>query len=204
MLDDLFSPTAAGIARVALPVPVDQLFDYAIPPAQAAKVGIGHRVRVPFESRVLTGVIVELAAQPSRGARGRLRSIERVVDSEPVLSASLITILGEEAKAVLCPIGTALAAAIPAGSAPRTLRGVGLTPRGRDALRLGAVTGDALRLLQLLEDGPLAPQTLRHRAGAAATALPLLEKDRLVAAEVLERGPRVRAARVRIASVRPA
>jgi primosomal protein N' (replication factor Y) len=203
MLDDLFSPTSAGIARVALPVPVDRLFDYAIPPAQAAMVGVGQRVRVPFESRSLTGVIVELAAQPSREARGRLRSIERVVDSEPVLPASLITILVEEAKAVLCPLGIALAAAIPAGSAPRALRGTGLTPRGRDALRLGAATGDALRVLRLLEEGPLASQTLRHRAGAAATALPLLEKDRLVAPVVLERGPRVRAARVRMASVRP-
>jgi primosomal protein N' (replication factor Y) len=203
MLDDLFSPTAAGIARVALPVPVDRLFDYAIPPDQVTKAGVGHRVRVPFESRILTGVIVELATRPSREARGRLRSIERVVDSEPVLSASLITILGEEAEAVLCPLGIALAAAIPAGSAPRTLRGTGLTQRGRDALRLGAVTGNALRVLQLLEDGPLPPQTLRRRAGDAASALPLLEKDRLVADEVLERGPRVRAARVRVASVRP-
>ena len=202
MLDDLFSPPAAGIARVALPVPVDQLFDYAIPPAQAAEVGVGQRVRVPFETRILTGVIIELAAQPSRDARGRLRSIERVVDSEPVLPASLITILREEARAVLCPLGIALAAAIPAGSAPRTLRGAGLTPRGRDALRLGAAAGDALRVLQLLEDGPLAPQTLRRRAGAAAAALPLLEKDRLVAPVFLERGPRVRAARVRVATVR--
>jgi len=203
MLDDLFPPPAAGIARVALPVPVDQLFDYAIPPAQAEKVEVGQRVRVPFDTRILTGVIVELAAQPSRDARGRLRSIERVVDSEPVLPSSLITILREEAEAVLCPLGIALAAAIPAGSAPRTLRGMGLTPRGRDALRLGAAAGDALRLLRLLEEGPLAPQTLRRRAGAAAAALPLLEKDRLVAPVVLERGPRVRAARVRVASVKP-
>jgi primosomal protein N' (replication factor Y) len=203
MLDDLFSPPAAGIARVALPVPVDRLFDYAIPAARAAEVGVGQRVRVPFETRTLTGVIVELVAQPSRGARGRLRSIERVIDSEPVLSPSLITILREEAEAVLCPLGIALAAAIPAGSAPRVLRGMGLTPRGREALRLGAATGGALRVLRLLEEGPLAPQALHRRAGADAATLPLLEKDRLVAPVVLERGPRVRADRVRIATVRP-
>ena len=202
MLDDLFSPASAGIARVALPVPVDRLFDYAIPPDQAAKVGVGHRVRVPFEKRTLTGVIVELAAEPSREARGRLRSLERVIDSEPVVSPSLVTILREEAAAVLSPVGIALAAAIPAGSAPRALRGTGLTPRGREALRLGAVSGDALLLLRLLGDGPLAPEALRRRAGGAAATLPLLEKDGLVAAVVLERGPRVREARVRVAAVR--
>jgi primosomal protein N' (replication factor Y) len=203
MLDDLFSSPAAGTARVALPVPVDRLFDYAIPSAEAAMVGVGHRVRVPFETRILTGVVVELVSQPSRAARRRLRSIERVLDSEPVLSPSMIDILREEAEAVLCPLGIALAAAIPAGSAPRTLRGMGLTPRGHQALRLGAATGDTLRLLRLLEEGPLAPDTLRRRAGDAASALPLLEKDRLVAPVVLERGPRVRAARVRIATLRP-
>jgi len=202
MLDDLFSPPAAGIARVALPIPVDQLFDYAISPAQANQVGVGQRVRVRFETRTLTGVIVEVAAQPSREARGRLRSIERVIDSEPVLSPSLITILGEEAEAVLCPLGIALAAAIPAGSAPRTLRAMDLTPRGREALRLGAASGDALRVLQLLEGGPLAPQVLRRRVGNAASALPLLEKDRLVVPVVLERSPRVRAACVRVATIR--
>ena len=132
MVDDLFSPPAAGIARVALPIPVDQLFDYAIPPTLAAEVGVGHRVRVPFETRRLTGVIVEIAARPSRGARRRLRSIENVIDSEPVLSAPLITILREEAEAVLCPLGIALAAAIPSGTAPRAVRGMELTPRGRE------------------------------------------------------------------------
>jgi len=203
MLDDLFSSPVAGTARVALPIPVDRLFDYAIPSEQEATVGVGHRVRVPFESRTLTGVVVELTSQPSRGARGRLRSIERVLDPEPVLSASMITILREEAKAVLCPLGIALAAAIPSGSAPRSLRGMGLTPRGREALRLRAATGDILRLLRLLEEGPLALGVLRRRAGAAAAALPLLERDRLVAPVALERGPRVRAARVRIATLRP-
>jgi primosomal protein N' (replication factor Y) len=203
MVDDLFSPPASGIARVALPVPVDQLFDYAIPPAQAGKVGVGQRVRVPFETRTLTGVIVDLADQPSRGARGRLRSIERVVDPEPVLSPSLITILREEAEAVLCPLGIALATAIPAGSAPRTLPGIELTPRGREALRLGVATGGALRVLRLLEDAPLAPRALRRRAGDDDALIPLLEKDGLLAPVALECGPRVRPARVRVASVRP-
>ncbi len=203
MVDDLFSPPAAGIARVALPVPVDQLFDYAIPAAEAAKVGVGQRVRVPFETRSLTGVVVELTAEPSAASRGRLRSIERVIDSEPVLSPSLIQILGEEAEAVLCPPGIALAAAIPAGSNPRTLQGIELTPRGREALRLGVATGDALPVLRLLGDGPLSRGMLCRRSGDAAALLPLLEKDRLVAAVVLEGGPRVRAARIRVASVSP-
>jgi primosomal protein N' (replication factor Y) len=203
MIDDLFSPPAAGIARVALPVPVDQLFEYAISAEQATTVGVGHRVRVPFESRNLTGVIVEMASPPSPGSGRPLRSIERVLDSEPVLSPSMITILGEEAKAVLCPLGIALASAIPAGSAPRALRAVGLTPRGQQALRTGAAGGDTLQLLRLLEEGPLPPDALRRRAGAAAAALPLLEKDHLVGAVFVERGPRVRAARVRIARLRP-
>ncbi len=60
----------------------------------------------------------------SLGFSGRLRSIERVIDSEPILSPSLIAMLGEEAKAVLCPLGIALAAAIPAGRASKDIAGL--------------------------------------------------------------------------------
>jgi primosomal protein N' (replication factor Y) len=203
MLDDLFSLPQVGIARVALPVPVDRLFDYAIPAALAPEVGVGHRVRVPFETRILTGVVVELAEHPSEEARGRLREIESVIDLEPVLSPSLITILREEAKAVLCSVGVALAAALPPGSAPSAVPGMALTPRGREALRLGAATEQALPVLELLAEGPLPSQTLRRRIGSAYRTLPLLERDRLVAPVRIERGPRVRAASVRFAALNP-
>ena len=47
------------VVRVALPVPLRQHFDYLIDPALPAQVGC--RVRVPFGSRQLVGIIWQLA-----------------------------------------------------------------------------------------------------------------------------------------------
>jgi len=54
---DLFETAPSGVVRVALPVPVDQLFDYEVPEDLAREAEVGRRVRAPFGSRRLTGVI---------------------------------------------------------------------------------------------------------------------------------------------------
>ena len=62
MTDPLFAPREHDVARVALPVPIDRLFDYAVPPALSAGAQPGCRVRVRLRRRRLAGVIVERAA----------------------------------------------------------------------------------------------------------------------------------------------
>ena len=86
---------------------------------------------------VLVGVIVE-PGEPGRFA-GKLRSIDAVLDAEPVLSETMLGILREEAREILCPPGIAIAAALPPGSAPRSFRGLRLTARGRAALATRAL-----------------------------------------------------------------
>ena len=129
------------MAKVALPVPVDELFEYTIPAARAAAIRPGCRVRVRFAGRTLVGVVVERADRA--GYPGRLRAIEAVIDEAPVLSRELLDVLREAARDVLCPVGLALAAALPSGSAPFFARGFALTPRGRAAAQSGAVRGAA-------------------------------------------------------------
>jgi len=67
-----------------------------------------------------------------------------------VLSPALLGVLREAAIECLCPIGLALAAALPAGSAPRSARGFQLTPRGREALASAVLAAPARRLLARL------------------------------------------------------
>lgn len=117
--------------RVALPVPVDQLFDYAAPGPLALAARPGCRVLAPFRERQLTGVVVECL--DSADASG-LRPIERVLDAEPALSASMLAMLREAADEFLSPIGMALATALPPGTPPRARLGFELSPRGRAAL----------------------------------------------------------------------
>ena len=108
MTQSLFSGPAGLAVRVALPVPADEPFDYAVPDDLRDAARPGCRAVVPFGSRTLTGVIVERGAAAS--ARP-LKGLRAIVDPEPVLSDAMLSILREEAAAVLCPIGLALQAA---------------------------------------------------------------------------------------------
>jgi primosomal protein N' (replication factor Y) (superfamily II helicase) len=203
MAADLFGTRAAGIARVALPVPVDRLFDYAVPPALASEALVGRRVRVPAGARGLTGVVVAQGDRASPEAPERLRAIEAVLDAEPVLAPALLGALLDEARQVLCPVGVALAAALPPGSAPRSAAAWSATPRGREALSRGAVRGASAALLARLAARPLLREEAARLPAREAARLDALVADRLVAATRVERGPRVRAARERWVTLAP-
>ncbi|MBO9883919.1 hypothetical protein, partial [Xanthomonas sp. D-109] len=54
-------PSPAATLRVALPVPLPQLFDYLPPPGGAVADGdVGRRVQVPFGNRELSGVVAAI------------------------------------------------------------------------------------------------------------------------------------------------
>jgi primosomal protein N' (replication factor Y) len=190
MLDDLFAAPPAGFVRVALPVSVDRLFDYAVPRELASRAEPGSRVRVPFDSRRLTGVIVERIADPGEH---RIRALESVVDLEPAIAPTLLRILVEEAERVLCPVGLALQVALPPdGPRPAPERLV-LTARGRAALESGAASGVARKLLERLSKGGRVARSLEPEAREVVATL---EGDGLVTrerrGEVRARPPRER------------
>jgi primosomal protein N' (replication factor Y) len=191
---DLFAaPPAAPprVARVALPLPADRLFDYAIPAELASAAEVGCRVRVRAGRRPLVGVIAALADAPEETGR-RLRPLEKLLDPAPAIAPALLEVLRAEAEDALCPVGLALAAALPPGSAPRPVPAFGLTARGREALRSGAAQGEVRRLLERLAKGPRGAALLR-RAGFAPEALRAFAAEGLV--EPLSRDTRRRARR---------
>ncbi|MFA1720095.1 primosomal protein N' [Xanthomonas campestris] len=98
--------------RVALPVPLPQLFDY-LPPQDTAVDGsdrVGCRVRVPFGPRELIGVVVERGQQPS--AEG-LRAALDWCDDTPLLVDELARSLQWLARYTHAPLGEAQASALP-------------------------------------------------------------------------------------------
>jgi primosomal protein N' (replication factor Y) len=192
----LFAQVEADVVRVALPLPADELFEYAVTPALAGRAQPGCRVRVRLRERTLVGVVVERGA--SAALAGRRRPVEAVLDPEPVISPTLLGVLREAAADALCPVGLALAAALPAGSAPRVSQALALSSRGRAALASGALRGPAASLLARLSGGPRTRAELRRLAADPALLEDLLA-DGLLAAAALERGPAARAARVAVA-----
>jgi primosomal protein N' (replication factor Y) len=182
--DSLFRVDAPRIARVALPVPVNALFDYAVPEALASAARPGCRVRVPMKTRRVTGVIVALADEPER-ADLELRPIDAVLDVEASLPAPLVAAIAEEAHAILCPIGIALHGAIPIGAMPEARRAFALSPRGREALRSRAARGETARILALLEQRPRTAAWLARNEAAADSVAALVE-DGLVASGLVD------------------
>jgi primosomal protein N' (replication factor Y) len=195
---DLFERAASPRVRVALPVPVDRLFDYEVPDDLAREAEVGRRVRAPFSGRRLTGVIVALGAGEEAEPPRRLHRLDAILDPTPALPAPLLAALLEEAQAALCPVGIALAAALPPGASPWTERGFALTPRGREATSHGAVRGATAAVLEALREAPRSARALA-RTGATPALLASLERERLVARTLIERGPLARPARVRVA-----
>ncbi|MBY0395699.1 MAG: hypothetical protein K2X91_04405, partial [Thermoleophilia bacterium] len=147
-------PGAKRVVCVALPVPLDRVFDYTTDDPAALAAGpetalVGRRVRVGFGGQKLVGLVVpgdlrgDDAAHEGREARG-LAPIEEILDEEPVVGEDLIRVLAEEARAIFCPIGQAIAHALPPGATPRLSRPYALTRLGERALAQGALGGGAL------------------------------------------------------------
>ena len=195
----LFPLARCDIARVALPLPVDELFEYAVPPELDEHAQPGCRVQVRVRDRLLTGVIVERTDHPQ--FQGRLLPIESAVDLEPALSEAMLEMLREAATEVLCPFGIALATALPAGSAPRTAAGYAITGGGRAALAACAVDASDRPLLEALDRRPRTRSYLGKFA--AAKRLEAFERDRLVVRTSVLRPAAARIATIRTASLAP-
>ena len=171
---------------VALPVPVDQTFTYALEGAAPVP---GGRVLVPFRREQMQGVVVELHDRPPAT---ETRRILRVLDSEPVLSAQLLQLGKWIADYYLAPLGEVLRTMLPLTAETRRETSYRITERGRQTLAIPVqqsleqeATQDAGHtVLQFLaENGQVRATTLRSKASATASTLHDLVAKRWVERE---------------------
>ncbi len=188
-------------ARVALPVPSHQLFDYAVPADLASEALVGCRVRVRAGGQGMVGLVVSVGPAELDGRR--LQPIQKLLDGSPAIPPPLMAALLEEAREVLCPPGIALHAALPPGGTARTVRALALAPRGQEALRVGAIRDEEAALLDWLGRRPRTTSELARRAPELADRLGAWEQDGLIHRVLDERGPRSRVPRERWAQLAP-
>jgi primosomal protein N' (replication factor Y) len=184
--------------EVAVPVPVEGTFDYAAP--EGVRVEPGMRVLVPYGRRELVGVV--LSVKSSSGSR-KVRSLRQVLDETPVLPPALLAVLQRAAEDALAPVGIAVAAAIPPGTAPRPGRRVRLLDGGRRALEAGEARGTLGKVLWALGRGPQPESRLRTRFPAAVPALEQLEKIGWISREAVTERPAVRVLTERVYRLAP-
>lgn len=104
--------SVSPVLRVALPVPLPRLFDYLPIRGKDSDSGwIGCRVRVPFGSRELVGVVVDTGS--ALADRSELKTVTARLDIEPVLAGELLATLRWAASYYQAPLGEILATALP-------------------------------------------------------------------------------------------
>ena len=102
-----------ALIKVALPLPLPQLFTYRLDDDRPAPAR-GSRVVVGFGRRRLVGFAVETTEVEPQGVR--LKRVQRVLDEEPVLSDSEWRLAEWMARYYVAPLGLVLRLFHPAGS----------------------------------------------------------------------------------------
>jgi primosomal protein N' (replication factor Y) len=116
--------------EVALPVPLDRTYTYAVREGQAPQRGA--RVIAPFRNEKLIGVVTALNAKAP--AEVEVRFLEAVLDDEPLLSDRLLALAEWMAQYYLAPLGEVLRGMLPLMAEVRRTVYYRITDLGRDVL----------------------------------------------------------------------
>ena len=130
---------------VALAVPLDMVFTYAIPPGMEPVVG--GRVLVPFRQQRMSGVVVELHDRPPQGnaSKVQIKKVIEALDLSPVLDEQLLKLGKWIADYYLAPIGEVFRAMLPLSAEFKRAVEYRITDQGRMALHLAGMSGSPAR-----------------------------------------------------------
>ena len=152
-----------SILRVALPVPLRRTFDYL----HFIKVEAGCRVKVPFGSRTLIGVVVDDVTQ-SEIDESALKSVIEVLDEEPIFSPMSMTLCQWLGQYYHHPIGDVYQTVMPA-----VLRkGGSMAPKSVEYLEADKLEGAPAKLSRAKKQ-----LALYHRIVKEAVPLSKLRDD---------------------------
>ena len=121
---------------VILPLPLDGVFTYSVPPELERQVGVGHRVLVPFgRNKTYVGIIA--STHGTVPSVSQIKPIIQVLDASPILLDSQLRLWRWISDYYISPIGEVYKAALPAGLKaedgyrPKTETYIRLTPKFR-------------------------------------------------------------------------
>lgn len=97
------------IVNVAVPIPLPQTFSYYLA-NEHTQAQVGARIKVPFGPRQLVGIITDI---DSTEDINNLKPAIEIIDTQPVFSDTLITLINWLSQYYLHPIGEVFASAMP-------------------------------------------------------------------------------------------
>lgn len=99
-------------AEIAIALPVDRTFHYAVPGIFSESISVGKRVFVPFQNRAVVGYVVNFSDEaPVKD----VKEILSVIDKEPLLTDEMLKLTAWIKDTYFCSWGEAIEAAVPAG-----------------------------------------------------------------------------------------
>lgn len=113
--DPRFAPSKDHILSVSVPVPLRQSYDFLIPDSASEskqKVTVGARVKVPFGSRQLIGVIQAIKST-SDYPENKLKKAIEIIDENGLFETPLWETLNWLTRYYLAPIGEVMDSAMP-------------------------------------------------------------------------------------------
>jgi primosomal protein N' (replication factor Y) len=125
---------------IALPVPLDMAFTYAIPPGMEPVVG--GRVLVPFRQKRMSGVVVELH---DRAPQVKTKKVIEALDLSPVLGEQLLKLGRWIADYYLAPVGEVFRTMLPLSAEFKRTITYRITDAGQMALHLAGMSGSPAR-----------------------------------------------------------
>ena len=180
---------------VALPIPLDQTFTYAVNGTAPA---IGARVLVPFSGQRLMGVVVRLHNDPVPGGM-EIKPLQQVLDDAPLLPDELMQLATWIAQYYVAPLGEVLRSMLPLAAEVRRQFAYRIAEPGRRVLYDGAAKGSSRRsrlspedqnreyaVLNYLEDGtPAKASALRSATQANKALLDAMVRKKWLTREAL-------------------
>ncbi|MCA9081852.1 MAG: primosomal protein N', partial [Planctomycetaceae bacterium] len=173
-------------AQVVFNRPLDTAYHYLVPQPLRELIQPGQRVRVPFGrgSQLTTGYCVAIGhdAPTSR----RLKSIEEILDREPLLSPAMLDLTKWISERYLCSWGQVLESVVPAGvkkqAGTREITCYEPAAGACEQLETLSLPRKQLAVLQALcrTDGPLAVDELSQAADCGTSPIKSLQEKGLI------------------------
>ena len=186
-------------AQVAVPVHLQKLFTYKLPPLMQRSARVGSRVMVQLGTKSTPAYIVALLPRLREGTslvESELKEVQELLDVDPPLTAEVLEITRWVADYYAAPWGEVMRAALPAGLNASVEQTIVITDRGRAAIESPqlADTPPNRGLTLLANEGEVELNALMVRMGVTRTPkwLRELESDGLI-----ERGYRTIASAAR-------
>lgn len=147
MLKPLQAPISQYVLNVAVTLPVNGAFDYALLKSMEEEVKVGCRVTVPFGSQVTTGYVLE---KNPGGHRPGLKNIVEIQDREPLFHPNMVPFFQWMADYYLYPIGRFIQSSLPSGLNTRSVKTAILTEEGeRMVAHLPSTSEERESLIQI-------------------------------------------------------